>query len=121
MKPSKAITAFLIATFLAGCASSPSPPREELAAADLAVRQVQGTAASDYAAGDVRQAQQKLEAARAAMERESYTEARRMAEQALIDAQVADVRVDAARSGEILAQSEEDIQALEREALELQQ
>lgn len=119
MKLDKALITLTMATFVAGCASTPSPPREELAAAELAVSQVKESSAEEYAAEDILRADEKLEAARSAMQREDYIQARRMAEQALVDAQFADVRADAARSGEVLAQSEESIEALEREALEL--
>ena len=119
MRPEKAAIALAVAALVTGCASSTPPPREELATAELAVRQVQVSAASQYAPENVRQAQNKLEAAQNAMQQEDYVQARRMAEQALVDAQLADVRVDAARSGEVLAQSQESIEALEREALEL--
>jgi hypothetical protein len=117
--PATVLASVLAAGLVAGCASSPTAPREELAAAELAVQQVQGTAASQYAPDDVRQASNKLDAAEEAMRREDYLEARRMAEQALVDAQLADARADAAQSGEVVAQSEESIEALEREALEL--
>lgn len=118
----KLVAPLAAAAVLAGCAaSSPSAPERELAAAELAVRQVEESDASDYAPADVLQAQNKLEAANRAMEREDYVEARRMAEQALVDARLADVRVDAARSGEILAESEQSLEALESEALELSQ
>ncbi|MEZ5933550.1 MAG: DUF4398 domain-containing protein [Alphaproteobacteria bacterium] len=113
-------TVALAATVIvAGCASSPTAPREEMAAAELAVQQVQGTDADRYAPDDVRKASNKLDEAETAMRQEDYVKARRLAEQALVDAQVADVRADAARSGEVLAQSEESVEALEREALEL--
>lgn len=119
MKVMSPVIALAATALVAGCASSPTAPREEVAAAELAVQQVQGTEAERYAPDDVRQAGNKLEAAKSAMLDEDYVKARRFAEQALIDAQVADVRADAARSGEVLAQSEESIEALEREALEL--
>ena len=115
----KALIVFVIGSFAVACANSPTPPREELAAAELAVRQVQGTIANDHAPADVRQADRKLEAARSAMQREDYVQARRMAEQALVDAQFADAKADAARSGEILALSRDNVETLEREALEL--
>lgn len=121
MLSGKTMTILVAAASLAGCASSASPPREELAAAELAVQQVEESAASEYAPDDARKARNKLEAAQDAMQREDYITARRLAEQALVDARLADVREDAARSGEILAQSQESIDALEREALELSQ
>jgi hypothetical protein len=121
MTSTKAVSGLFLASFMAACASSPTAPHEELAAADLAVRQIQESSASEHAPGELRLARSKLEQAQTAMQHENYIRARRMAEQAIVDARLADVKTDAARSEEILAQSNASVEALEREALELSQ
>ena len=103
---------------IAGCTSA-TPPTEEMAAAKLAVRQVQNSPAQTHAPAEVRQARNKLAAADRAMNQEQYTEARRMAEQAVVDAQLADAKTDAAISLTSLDTIEQTVEALESETLEL--
>lgn len=79
---------------LAGCASDPAP-EAELGAAELAVSQAEQANAPAQAAEAYRAARDKLELARDAMEDGDNQEARRLAEQALVDAQLAEA---AARS-----------------------
>ena len=103
---------------MASCASAP-PPTEEIAAAKLAVRQVQNSPAQTHAPAEVRQARNKLEAAERAMDAEAYVKARRLAEQATVDAQLADVKTDAAISETSRETIEATIKSLESETLEL--
>jgi hypothetical protein len=56
----------------AGVAGRASAPREDVAAAELAVQQVQGSEVVQHAPNDVRQAGVKLEGAKAAMLDEDY-------------------------------------------------
>ena len=103
---------------VAGCASAP-PPTEEMAAAELAVRQVQNSPAQTHAPAELRQARNKFEEAEQAMGSEDYIRARRLAEQAVVDAQLADVKADAAISKASVESIEQTINALESESLEL--
>src|SRR4051794_21113749 len=81
---------------LAACATTP-PPTEQLAAARAMVAQAQPLAASD-APGDLHTAQAKLASAEAAMERGDYAVARRLAEQADVDARLAWTAAENARA-----------------------
>ena len=76
-----------IAAALAGCASTP-PPDAEMSAARAMVAQAQ-PAASQYAPGELRAAQGKLERAEALYAREQFADARLLAEQAEVDAKLA--------------------------------
>jgi hypothetical protein len=75
------------------CSGTPAPI-DTLAAADLAVRKAEVTAATD-AGLELRQARAKLDAAALAMQADQPEAARRLAEQALVDAQVAEARARA--------------------------
>jgi hypothetical protein len=101
-----------------GCASAP-PPTDQMAEARLAVRQVQDSPAQDNAPAELRQARQKLEAAQREMDAENYVQARRLAEQAVVDAQFADVKSDEVISTTSLQSLETTVDALENETLEL--
>ena len=74
---------------LAGCASDPAP-EAELAAAEVAVDEAEDANAPAQASGPYELARDKLDRAREAVEDGEMLEARRLAEQALVDAQLAE-------------------------------
>ena len=104
----------LCAAFLAACASTPAP-REELAVARAAVDQAQASGASELAPLDLTAARQKLERANAALQAGDHLIARRLAEQAQADAQLAAARADAEKSRRAVAEVEASIRALRDE------
>jgi len=79
---------------LSGCASVP-PPRGEMAASALAVSEAQEAEAPQYAPAELRSAREKMKVAKEAMADEDYKKARRFAEQALVDAQLAQAKAQA--------------------------
>jgi hypothetical protein len=98
LKPRSASWSFRICTLLysraqllfAGC-SMPAP-RAEIATADMAVRQARQSRAPQYSRLELRTATEKLNGARQAMADEDYLLARRLAEQARVDAQLAETK-----------------------------
>lgn len=76
---------------LAACASDPAP-EAEVAAAEVAVDQAEEANAPARASGPYELARDKLERARDAMADGEHVEARRLAEQALVDAQRAEAQ-----------------------------
>jgi hypothetical protein len=93
-----------IAAGLVGC--TVQPPKDSIAAADLAVKQALNSNASESAPLDLRLAVDKLDRAKVAMSQNDNTLARRLAEEALVDAQVAEAKTgsDEARRTVIEAQ-----------------
>src|SRR5688572_16668812 len=91
---SSLVLATATALLLVGCAADPPSPKDELEAARLAVLQAEGSLAQTNAVEEVALARSKLRRAEAAYEDENYVIARRLAEQALIDARMAEVRAD---------------------------
>jgi hypothetical protein len=75
------------ASLAAGCTTT-APPEAEMSAARSMLTQAQPVA-SQYAPGELRAAQAKLERAEALYAREQYTDARLLAEQAEVDAKLA--------------------------------
>jgi hypothetical protein len=94
---------------LAACASGPAPDAE-MAAAELALGQAEDADAAARAPAPYALARDKLERARAAMADGEDIEARRLAEQALVDAQLAEA---AARSTIARENAEELRQSIE--------
>lgn len=81
-----------MAWLLVACGTTPPPPREQLTAAGLAVQEAQEADAATLAPEPLLQAREKLARAQ---ETEDPVRARRLAEQALIDAQLAEARARA--------------------------
>jgi Domain of unknown function (DUF4398) len=100
---------------VAGC-STVASPKDSIAAADLAVKGASKSKAPEYSPLELRMATDKLDSAKRAMDRKEYTQARRLAEEALVDAQAAEAKAsseDARRAASDLRQS---LETLRREA-----
>lgn len=87
---------------LAGCASDPAP-NEQLRVTEQAVDQARAVGATDEVA-EMKLATDKLAAALAANGSQSYRQARLLAEQAELDARLAEARVLTEKSQEQLTQ-----------------
>jgi len=106
------VAALMVAS---GC-STVGPPKAEIAAADLAIQDATKSKAPQYAPLALRMARDKLDKAQRAMNNEEYIHARRLAEEALVDAELAEAKAssqDARRAANELQQS---LETLRREA-----
>jgi hypothetical protein len=102
------------AALLAACAGK--QPVEQVAKAELAIDHAQRGQASQYALPELQSAQAKLTLAREAMADGENEEARRLAEQALAEAQLAEAKADS----QIARQEvEEQVEELRQEASRL--
>ena len=81
---------------LGGCAQAPVP-HEALTTADLAVARARTAGAADYASIELARAAAKLEAAHAAIQAKAHERARTLAEQALVDAELAEAMAQIAQ------------------------
>lgn len=91
---------------LAGCAT-PALPGQEIAKAELAVRQAETSGgASAESAAELQLARDKLERARRAERDDQHTLARRLAAEAAVDAQLAEARAEADVAREALLEVE---------------
>ena len=92
------------------------PPTDTLAQAELAVRAARDAKAADLAALDLKSAQEKLERARQAMTAKKYDDARRFAESAQVDAELAEAKSEAATLRGIADDVQRKIDAQQSEA-----
>jgi hypothetical protein len=99
---------------LGGCASTPAPV-EQLAVADAAVQRANTTSTSESSAVELKIATNKLAAARQAMAAKDYELAGRLAEQTTVDAQVAELRAQSARSRQAAQESMDASRVLSEE------
>jgi hypothetical protein len=104
----------MLGVMVSGCASARAP-REEIATAELAVREARQSKAPQHANLELRLATEKLNGARRAMAEEDYVAARRLAEQALADAQLAEAKAQSAEAKRMAGQLREAIQTLSSE------
>lgn len=105
----------LIFTFsLAACATT-QPPTQKLTETETVIRQADQIGANDYAPLEIREARQKLDRAKAAMDREEYEEAGRLAEQARVDAELAHMKTLSGKAQMAVKELKESIQLLQDE------
>lgn len=115
MSTRNGITPLLVgAALLAGCASTPMPS-EQLAAGKTAIDAAQNAGAGQYAASELNSARAKLDQATATAKDGKYKEARRLAEEATVEAQLAQAHATAARQAHAAHQVNEANQALQSE------
>jgi hypothetical protein len=89
-----AVTAFTALFFFCGC-SMAKPPTAVLSDADLEIRAADEANADELAPVDLKNARDKLARAKQAMAAGRYDEARRLAESAQVDAELAEAKADA--------------------------
>jgi hypothetical protein len=102
------------AAVIAGCASVP-PPTEQMAVSKSAIANAVSAGGSEYAAVEMRSAQDKMDAATRAMAKEDYEDARRLAEQAQADARLAEKKAESAKAQKAASIMQDDLRVLREE------
>ena len=116
MVSASAIVPVALLLGVSGCATVPAPPVEQMAVSRSAVEQVSSSPnVADAAPVEMQLARQKLERAQRAMNDKDYALARRMAEEAEVDARVAEARASSARGERAWKEVQESIRALQDE------
>lgn len=87
----------VLVTVLIGCVSVP-PPEEQIGQTRSAIDAAEQAGAMNFAPVELRKAQRKLDEARTRMENEDYVTARRLAEQAQVDAELAKFKANSAKA-----------------------
>jgi flagellar motor protein MotB len=105
----------LAIALMSACATVP-PPTRELAAAHAAIDSANVAGAASASSLELNQAREKLSAAELAARDGDAVRARHLAQEAQVDAQVAQAKTSSARSREGLAQAQAALQALREEA-----
>jgi hypothetical protein len=99
---------------LAGCAQAPVP-HQALTTADLALARARTAGAADYASIELARAEAKLEAAHAAIQAKAHERARTLAEQALVDAELAEAMAQIAQEKTSARQLREHVELQHRQ------
>jgi predicted nucleic acid-binding Zn-ribbon protein len=98
-----------------GCASTPDRPESELAMVAANIDQAQQAGAAEYSAAELAAAQDKLAKARAAADRDETVMARRLAEQAALDAELANAMTRSRKAESAVDELNDTIEALRNE------
>ena len=104
---------------LGGCASAP-PAQDKIAVATSSVQRAEQAGAQQSASVEMSSARDKLAQAEKAAEKRDAKIAYRMAEQADIDARVAEASANAAKSHQAVSELDRSLQSLREEALRSQ-
>jgi predicted S18 family serine protease len=100
---------------MSGC-SAGKPPTAALSRADLAVQEANKSKAPQYASLQLQTAREQFDRARQAMAEEQYDQARRLAEQALVNAQLAEAQAEAVSARQAAEELRKSIESLRSEA-----
>jgi hypothetical protein len=102
------------AVLMAGCASVPKPT-EQIAVSRSAVANAVAAGGAEYAPVEMRTAQDKLDRAHRAMDKEDYENARWLAEEAQVDARLAETKAHSAKAQKAAVAMSDDIRVLRDE------
>ena len=100
---------------LGGCASKPPMPTAQMAVAEAAVRSANTSSTSADAPRELQLAIDKLASARQAVSAEDFERAAQLADEAQIDAQVAELHAQSARSSRAAQESQDAARVLREE------
>ncbi|MDV9032145.1 DUF4398 domain-containing protein [Pseudomonas sp. RAC1] len=100
---------------LAGCAGN--PPTEQYAVTQSAVNSAVSAGGTEYAAVEMKAAQDKFKQAEIAMHDKKYDEAKRLAEQAEWDARVAERKAQAAKAQKAVQDARQGVNDVREEGL----
>jgi hypothetical protein len=112
--PRALLTLAALPLFLFACASTPAP-LQELAVAEATVQRASTASTRESAPAELRQATVKLAEARAAAKGGENERARRLAVEAAIDAEVAEMRAQAVRSAKAASETQDAARVLREE------
>jgi hypothetical protein len=109
------IAAVLIAIISSGCASKNVAYVESMAGAESAIKEAQSSTATIHAPLDLKLAEDKLSAANAAVKKEEFVEAKRLADEALVDAKLAEAKSLSEKAKKRAREMRDSVESLRQE------
>lgn len=104
----------IILLMMGACAST-KPPTQQLTQLETSIKQAEQVGAENYAPLELREARKKLEKAREMVSQEKYEEAELVAEKAMVDAELAEIKTLSSKSQQAVDQLRESIRVLQEE------
>jgi hypothetical protein len=118
MKTWKLLNACLVTLFmvvLAGCAIQAPAPEEQVSLAAQSIAQAESSGAVEFAPVEIKSARDKLSQAKIAMDSEENLKAKRLADEAMVDANLAEAKARSAKSQKVVEELKESIRVLQQE------
>ena len=115
MKLYKKILISVIGLGLVAACGTTNPPSQQLTETQMVIQQAEQLGAEDYAPLEIRNAKIKLGLAREAVEAKEYEKAIRLAEQARVDAELAQAKAQSGKAEKEVAELRESIRVLKAE------
>ena len=100
---------------LAACATAPEPPTQALQAAESAIVNAEQDRVADYASAELRQAREKLSAARTEVRNEEMVKARYLAEESRVHAELAAAQAEEIKAKAVNDDMQKSIDTLKQE------
>ena len=108
------LPAVMALALMAGCASTPAPVAQ-MAVSSADVARAARTGAGEAAPVEMQSAREKLDRAKVAMTEKKYRLARSLAQEAQVDAQLAEVKSGSSKAGKAADELRESIRVLQEE------
>lgn len=112
--PALTILIAIIIPFMVGCAPKVAPV-ENITSAEMAIKAAQESNASVNAPLELKVATDKLNQAKAAMEQEEFDKAQRFADEAMLDAQLAEAKSRSEKAKKVAQEMRDNIETLRHE------
>ena len=103
------------AVLMAGCATTGPKPTEQIAVSNSAIANAVAAGGPEYAPVEMRTAQDKMDRAHRAMDKEDYVQAKWLAEEAQVDARLAEKKAQSAKAQKAAIVMGDDIRVLRDE------
>jgi hypothetical protein len=100
---------------LSACATAPEPPTQALQAAESAIASAEQARVANYASADLRLARDKLAAARTAVRSEEMIQARYLAEESRVHADLASAKAEEIKAKAVNDEMQKSIDTLKQE------
>ena len=111
----KAVLVTLLMVVMTGCAVQVPAPEKEVTLATQSIVQAESSGAVEFAPVELKSARDKLNQANRAMDNQEHIVARRLAEEAMVDANLAEAKARSAKSQKVVDELKESIRILEQE------
>lgn len=100
---------------LTGCATQAPAPEKQITLATQSIAQAQSSGAVEYAPVELKSAREKLNQAELAMRKNENLKAKRLADEAMVDANLAEAKARSAKSQKIVEELKDSIRVLREE------
>jgi hypothetical protein len=105
----------LLMIVLAGCAVQAPAPEKQVTLATQSIVQAENSGAVEFAPVELKSARDKLDQAKLAMGKQENIVAQRLADEAMVDANLAEAKARSAKSQKVVEELKESIRILQQE------